>query len=75
MPPFSSRGGGSRQRLLRRLDDAAGKINPFLAIIAIGLAILNVACLRTLIDTGSLAIRRPNSAGVVSTQAPVTGSN
>jgi hypothetical protein len=73
MQPFSFWGGGwgrgSAQRLFRRLDHAAGQINPFLAIIAIGLAILNVACLIALIDTGSLAIRRPDPGTAVATSA------
>jgi hypothetical protein len=71
MQPFSfwGGGGGSYQRLLRRLDHAADQINPFLAIIAIGLAILNAACLVALLYTASLAIRGPDPCFAVS--APV----
>jgi hypothetical protein len=44
----------SREPLLRRLDRAAGQINPLLMVIAIGLAILNISCLITLLDSGAL---------------------
>ena len=33
---------------LRRLDRAAGRMNPFLVMLAIGLAILNLTCLALL---------------------------
>jgi hypothetical protein len=69
MQPFSFWGGGSYHRLLRRLDHAAGQINPFLAIIAIGLAILNVACAVALLDIGSLALRRPSPEPAISAPA------
>jgi hypothetical protein len=68
MQPFSFRG-GSGQRLLRRLEHAAERINPFLMVIAIGLAILDAACLIALIDTGSLAIRRPDPGSSVAVSA------
>jgi hypothetical protein len=35
-------------RLFRRLDRVAGEINPFLAAVAIGLAMLNLSCLVSL---------------------------
>jgi hypothetical protein len=49
-----------REPLLRRLDDAAGRINPFLMMVAIGLAVLDAACLIALLDTGSLATTDSN---------------
>src|SRR5712691_10078523 len=33
---------------LRRLDRAAGRMNPFLVVLAIGLAVLNLTCLALL---------------------------
>ncbi len=56
MEPFFWRRRGSHQPLLRRLDRAAERLNPFLMMIAIGLAVLNISCLITLVDTGTLAI-------------------
>jgi hypothetical protein len=44
--------------LLRRLDRAAEQINPFLMMIAIGLAVPDVSRLIALLDTGTLALRR-----------------
>ncbi len=38
----------SSDRWLRRLDRAAGRMNPFLVVLAIGLAILNLTCLALL---------------------------
>jgi hypothetical protein len=75
MQPFSFRAWASYQRLLRRLDHASVQINPFLAIIAIGLAILNAVCLIALIDIGNLSIRRPAgvSAGPVAAAPAVPG--
>ncbi len=35
---------GTPGRLVRRLDRAAGEINPFLAAVAIGLVMLNLCC-------------------------------
>jgi hypothetical protein len=72
MQPFSFGSRGSRQRLLRRLDSAAERLNPFLIMIAIGLAILDAACLIALIDTGSLAIRRPDPGSPVAASAAST---
>jgi hypothetical protein len=46
----------SAKELLRRLDRVAGMMNPFLTLLLIGLAILNVTCLIGKID--SLQIRR-----------------
>jgi hypothetical protein len=75
MPPFSFRDRGSGRRWLRRLDHAAGQLNPFLAMIAIGLAILDAACLIALIDAGSLAIRRPAPDAAVSAPAAPSVAN
>jgi hypothetical protein len=38
----------SLDRWLRRLDRASGNINPFLTVLAIGLAILNLTCIALL---------------------------
>ncbi len=53
---------GSREPLYRRVDRAAAKINPFLIVIAIGLAVLDASCLIALLDTGSF-VRQPAAAG------------
>ncbi|MBV8120833.1 MAG: hypothetical protein JO081_12950 [Alphaproteobacteria bacterium] len=58
MAQFSSRPGGSLERWLRRLDRAAEQINPLLMMFAIGLAVLDAACVIALIDVGSLALHR-----------------
>jgi hypothetical protein len=72
MPQFFYRHGGPRQPLLRRIDHAADRINPFLMVIAIGLAVLDAVCLIALLDTGSLAAHRDGLAPAVS--APAAGS-
>jgi len=61
-----------REPLLRRLDSAAGRINPFLMMIAIGLAVLDASCLIALLDTGSLATSRGGPSPTIS--APATGA-
>jgi hypothetical protein len=64
----------SREPLYRRLDRAADEINPFLMVIAIGLAVLDICCLVALLDTGSLGLRHPDAqpavAGPVAVGAP-----
>jgi hypothetical protein len=59
---------------VRRLDHAADLINPFLIVIAIGLAILDVTCLIGLLDVGSLAAR-PGSGDAMSAPATSTVVN
>jgi hypothetical protein len=54
---FSPRHRRSREPLSRRLDRAAAEINPYLLMIAIGLAVLGFSCVIGLIYTGSLALR------------------
>jgi hypothetical protein len=49
---------GSLERAINRLDRLAGRINPFLMMVAIGLVILNVAALINLIDSKNLPITR-----------------
>jgi hypothetical protein len=75
MPQFFPRHGGSLVRWLHRLDRASELINPFLIVIAIGLAVLDSAWVIALIDTGRLPVHRggPDSAfsSVASTEAPV----
>lgn len=71
--PGRSKGAGAMQRLLprdparyerlmRRLDQAAEQINPFLVVIAIGLLILDASCLVSLLDTGILAAHQGGAA-------------
>jgi hypothetical protein len=61
----------SPDRWLRRLDRAAGVMNPFLSVLAIGLVILNLTCVAL------LAARLPithRTAGVAAcTDPPPTG--
>jgi hypothetical protein len=59
--------------LYRRLDRAAGRLNPLLMVIAIGLAILNASCLLTLFDTGKLPVRCVDPGQARS--APVTDAS
>jgi hypothetical protein len=66
------RGTGSYERLIRRLDQAAERINPFLVVIAIGLLILDASCLISLLDTGSLAVHQGAASPAMS--APSTGA-
>ena len=63
---FPRGGPGSCERLLRRLDHAAARINPFLVVIAIGLLILDASCLISLLDTGSLAAHQAAAEPVMS---------
>ncbi len=61
-----------REPLLHRLDRAAGRLNPFLIVVAIGLAVLDASCLIALLDTGTLAISRGAPAPTIS--APAAGA-
>jgi hypothetical protein len=70
----------SPDRWLRRLDRAADTMNPFLSVLAIGLAILNLTCVALLAsrlpithDTVGLAARLPSSASSPGTAPPPTG--
>jgi len=47
---------------LRRLDRAAGRMNPFLVVLAIGLAILNLTCLALLAAQLPITRHPPGSA-------------
>ncbi len=46
---------------LRRLDRAAGRMNPFLVVLAIGLAILNLTCLALLASQLPITRHPPGS--------------
>jgi hypothetical protein len=63
-----------REPLFRRLDRAAERINPFLIVVAIGLAVLDASCLIALLDTGSLmagrAVPGPTSTGPAASAVP-----
>jgi hypothetical protein len=61
----------SREPLFRRLDRAADEINPFLMVIAIGLAILDICCLVALLDTGSLKLPHPGAQPAVAGPAAI----
>jgi hypothetical protein len=67
----SKKGAGVMLQLFRRLDRAAGRLNPLLMVIAIGLAILDLSCLISLLDTGSLAVHRGSLSPAMS--APAIG--
>ncbi len=60
----------ARARLLRRLDRAAARINPFLIIIAIGLAALDVVFLIGQVDTGNLGVHRGQLSPVTDRAPP-----
>jgi hypothetical protein len=68
----SKKGAGVMLQLFRRLDRAAGRLNPLLMVIAIGLAILDLSCLISLLDTGSLAVHRGSLSPAMS--APAIGA-
>jgi hypothetical protein len=68
----SKKGAGVMLQLFRRLDRAAGRPNPLLMVIAIGLAILDLSCLISLLDTGSLAVHRGSLSPAMS--APAIGA-
>ncbi len=53
-------------RLVRRLDNVARQLNPFLAAVIIGLLILNFACALNLIDWRNL----PESVPLADRAAP-----
>jgi hypothetical protein len=72
MQHFFSRRNPLREPLLRRLDRAAGQLNPFLMVIAIGLAVLVGSCLIALLDTGSLAVNRRGPGSMIA--APATAA-
>jgi hypothetical protein len=56
--------------LIRRLDHAAQQINPFLMVVAIGLAILDASCLIALMDTASPGFRQGAPSPAISAPAP-----
>jgi hypothetical protein len=53
MPRSRLRHAGRRTRLWLRLERAAGRINPFLMMIAIGLLVINISCY-TALEIGRL---------------------
>ena len=73
----------SLERWLRRVDRAAGIINPFLLVLAIGLAVLNLVCLallaphlaitRDTLGQGFAAAACPPSPATEPVTAPPTG--
>jgi len=59
MWPSAPPGGRWRASLLRRLDRAAGKINPYLMLVAIGLAVLDLAGFIALTQSAVTGCCRP----------------
>jgi hypothetical protein len=51
MRPPSPQDDHSHEPLMRRLDRAAGEINPFLMVLILGLVILNLTCFVALMAT------------------------
>jgi hypothetical protein len=60
----SSRGSPPRAALMQHLERAAGEINPFLAILAIGIAILDLTCYTGLAAARHLPFRAPATSAV-----------
>lgn len=72
MQPFFPRRNPFREPLFRRLDRAAGRMNPFLLVVAIGLAVLDASCVIALLDTGTLAVHRGGPGPTLT--APAAGA-
>jgi len=68
----NNRSNRSPERLIGRLDRLAGRLNPFLAAIAIGLAILDASCLLALWGSNALPISRGAPSATIN--APLTGA-
>jgi hypothetical protein len=66
----SSRAPPSRAALIQRLERVAGEVNPFLAILAIGIAILDLTCYTGLAVARHLPVRTPASQ-VIAAPLPV----
>ena len=60
-------------RMVRRLDRLAGRINPFLLAVAIGLGILDFAGLISLADTRNLPASRAGDAAPAMPPAGAVG--
>jgi hypothetical protein len=60
----SSRGSPPRTALIQRFERVAGEINPFLAILAIGIAILDLTCYTGLAGARHLTVRAPETSAI-----------
>jgi hypothetical protein len=60
--PSPRNGGRSPEPFFRRLDHAAAALNPFLAIVIIGLIILNVICGFSLVLSFGVTDRNPDAS-------------
>jgi hypothetical protein len=68
MPQRSPRNRQSPSRLLRRLDEALGQLNPILVAVAMGLIVLDLTCLAAFLLpvshlTACVATATPPGAG------------
>jgi hypothetical protein len=60
----SSRGSPPRAALIQGLERVASEINPFLVILAIGIAILDLTCYAGLAGTRHLPVRLPATQAI-----------
>jgi hypothetical protein len=60
----SARGSPPRAALIERFERVAGEINPFLAILAIGIAILDLTCYTGLAGARHLPLRTPQTSAI-----------
>jgi hypothetical protein len=57
------------ERMIRRVDRAAHDLNPYLFVVAIGLAALYLTSLLAVIDTTAITFARDNNYAAPSSQA------
>jgi hypothetical protein len=62
LPPSPDRPPGTQRALLRNFERAAGELNPFLAILAIGIAILDLTCYMGVVGSRQLALHQSGYA-------------
>jgi hypothetical protein len=72
MQRLSPRDGRRLELLMRRLDRAAGEINPILTILMVGLLILNLTRLFTMV-LPNFPITRVDSSCIISPPTATTG--
>jgi len=64
----------SPDRWLRRLDRAAGAMNPILTVLVIGLAVLNLTCLALLVSRLPITHGRPDLSACLPSAASSPGA-
>jgi hypothetical protein len=69
---LSPRDDRSHEPLMRRLDRAAGEVNPFLIVLVIGLAILDLTCFVAL-QVSELPATQTNPGTSISASPTVRG--